>query len=535
MTRITFAIGASAVLAVAASATAQTSVRTGPSSSATPYVRPTTGSPVRDIISILTVGDSIGGYQMVGIPDGMGAFNSSKGGFTLLMNHEFTASAGGQQHLFQPTGFTGGAFVSKWAIMPGTFAVTAGSEAISSVVTSSNGTGGSLYNFSRLCSADLALPVAFYNAATGSGTQDHLFVTGEENGAGGRMIALDVETGVATQLPAFDPLQGGWETGCARPYASDTTVVVGTSDAGANRVFVYVGTKQSTGTAVEKAGLIGGTGYGVQVQVNGTNVTTETTGNCFGATSPVYSGTFTFATGGTAAGTSFLRPEDGAWDPANPRDFYFVTTASMTTNSRLFRMRFSDVNNPLAGGTIEALLDGSEGQKMLDNMCVYNTPSGGTMVIMQEDPGNNVHNAKTHLYNVATDTRTTILQSDPARFGDGTSAATAPFNQDEENSGVIDARDQLGLGWFIAVMQSHYALANPLVEGGQLYAFYCPTCVGICDADLATPYNVIGGEDLSKTLTQWGEAYGAADLNRDGNCDGVDLGILLNGWGNCAP
>ena len=61
MTRITFVIGASAVLAVAASATAQTSVRTGPNSSATPYVRPSTGSPVRDIVSILTVGDSIGG------------------------------------------------------------------------------------------------------------------------------------------------------------------------------------------------------------------------------------------------------------------------------------------------------------------------------------------------------------------------------------------------------------------------------------------------------------------------------------------
>jgi hypothetical protein len=100
---------------------------------------------------------------------------------------------------------------------------------------------------------------------------------------------------------------------------------------------------------------------------------------------------------------------------------------------------------------------------------------------------------------------------------------------------VIDARAELGLGWFIGNMQSHYSLAAPLVEGGQLYAFYCPECVGICDADLATPYNVIGGEDLANILASWGEAYGAADLNRDGSCDGVDLGALLNGWGNCAP
>jgi hypothetical protein len=535
MTRITFVIGASAVLAVAASATAQTSVRTGPNSSATPYVRPTTGSPVRDLVSILTVGDAIGGYQMVGIPDGMGALTNNDGSFTLTVVHELGATVASGQHAHQPTGFSGGGFASKWTIAPGTFAVSSGADVMTSVVTTTNGTGGTLYNFARFCSADLAAQSAYYNAATGTGTQDHIFMSGEEAGTPGRMIAMDVETGVGYQLPAFDAVQGSWETGCARPYASDTTLVVGTSDGGANRVFVYLGTKQSTGTAVEKAGLVGGTAYGVQVQVNGSNVTTETTGNCLGTSSPVYSGTFTFATGGTAAGTTFLRPEDGAWDPANPADFYFVTTASMTTNSRLWRMRFSDVSNPLAGGTIEALLIGNEGQKMMDNICVYNTPAGATMVIMQEDPGNNLQNAKHHLYNVATDTRTTILECDPARFGNGTTSATAPFNQDEEVSGVIDARDQLGLGWFLGNIQCHYSLAAPLVENGQLFAFYCPECVGICDADLATPYNVIGGEDLANILGHWGEAYGAADLNRDGICNGVDLGDLLNGWGNCAP
>ena len=326
MTRITFVIGASAVLAVAASATAQTSVRTGPNSSATPYVRPTTGSPVRDIVSILTVGDAIGGYQMVGIPDGMGAFTNNDGTFTLTMTHELGATVGGQQHAHQPTGFAGGAFVSKWTIAPGTFAVSSGADAITSAATSTNGTGGSLYNFARFCSADLAAESAYFNAASGKGTLDHIFMSGEEAGTPGRMIGIDVETGVGYQLPAFDVLQGSWETGVARPYASDTTCVVGTSDGGANRVFVYLGTKQDTGTPVEKAGLIGGTGYGIQVQVNGANVAAETTANCFGSTTPVYSGTFTLAAGGTAAGTSFLRPEDGAWDPANPSDFYFVDT-----------------------------------------------------------------------------------------------------------------------------------------------------------------------------------------------------------------
>ncbi len=44
--------------------------------------------------SLLTVGDSIGGYRMVGIPDGLGAFDNGDGTFTLLMNHELGNTLG---------------------------------------------------------------------------------------------------------------------------------------------------------------------------------------------------------------------------------------------------------------------------------------------------------------------------------------------------------------------------------------------------------------------------------------------------------
>ncbi|CAN5124208.1 hypothetical protein BH18ACT12_BH18ACT12_16530 [soil metagenome] len=54
--------------------------------------------------------------------------------------------------------------------------------------------------------------------------------------------------------------------------------------------------------------------------------------------------------------TEFLRPEDGAWDPTNPNDFYFVTTNSFTTPSRLWRLSFADPANPAAGGTIDMVL-----------------------------------------------------------------------------------------------------------------------------------------------------------------------------------
>jgi hypothetical protein len=543
MTRLTLTLGGTAAMLAALPALAQTSIVTGPSSSATPYVRPV-GSKVTDIHSIITVGDSVGGYLMVGIPDGMGAFAAGQGAMDLFIDHEFTATAGGVGREQQPDGFDGGAVINKRETSTTAGAnflrVNSGADAILSVATTTNGTGGSLYNFARFCSGDVPEVRALLNAQTGNGTANRFFVAGEESGTPGRMIATDLNTGIAYQMPAFDPSQGSWENGLARPFESDQTVMIGTSDGGANRVFVYVGTKQSTGTPAERAGLMNGTAYGIQVQVSGTNVSTEQRASGFNASGkPVYSGTFTLATGGTAAGTTFLRPEDGAWDPANPADFYFVTTDRMSTTtagaaqshaSRLYRLRFSDVNNVLAGGTIEALLDGTDVMEMGDNLAVYNDLQGGTRVLLQEDPGNHPHSAKTLLYTVATDTVEVVMQSDQARFGNIGIAATAPFSQDEENSGVFDARDTLGLGWFVGNMQAHYGLASPLVEGGQLYAFFCPECVGSVRADLSeTLDGVINGEDLSVLLGNWGGA-GRSDINRDGTTNGDDLAVLLAAW-----
>jgi hypothetical protein len=534
--------------------TAVAQVTQSPTSSATPYVRPVAGGAVLNVVSFLTVGDSVNfgadgvtSYRMAGIPDGMGAYDNGDGTMTLFVNHEHTATANGINHAHQPAGTVGGSYVSRWIVKttPGAdfLRVTNGQDLMTSIATSTVG-GGSLTNFSRFCSADLALQSAFYNAATGLGTTERIFITGEESGSNGRMVAIGAVERKGYELPAFNPLLGGWETGCARPYASDTTLVMGTSDGGANRVFMYLGTKLAKGNVAEKAGLLNGVGYGVQVQVDGVNFATENRALCFATSgAPRYSATFTFAAGGTAAGTTFLRPEDGAFDPSNPADFYFVTTdridniedgGTQSASSRLFRLHFSDLNNPLAGGTIDALLDGSDIMNMGDNLCVFNDIQGGTRVIIQEDSGNSTHNAKTLLYTVATDTLEIILESDRARFGDINGvAAVAPFNQDEENSGVIDARDTLGLGWFIANMQAHYAQPGELVEGGQIYAFYAPAAVGSCGLDVAQPLNAqIDGDDLVRLLNDWNQV-GPGDISRDGFVNARDLADLLGGWGPC--
>ena len=484
-------LGVSLALAVSCAASAQL-VATSPSSSATPYVRAAAGGPAVDVVSFLTVGDSVNmradgvtPYPFAGIPDGMGAYDNENGTMTLFITHEHTSTANGVNHAHQPAGVVGGAYVSRWIVNTSAGAdslrVSNGDDLMTSVAVTTAG-AGSLTNFNRFCSADLALQSAFYNPASGKGTTEKIFMTGEESGSNGRVIAIGAIERKGCEIPAFNASQGAWETACARPYASDSTVVIATSDGGANRVFIYVGTKQDSGTLMERAGLMNGLAYGIQVQVKGANVTSENRDFCFNSSgSARYSASFVLAPGGTAAGTSFLRPEDGAWDPANPNDFYFVTTDRIDTfeiggtqvgRSRLFRMRFSDIANPLAGGTIEALLGSTEGQNMADNICVFNDLAGGTRVMIQEDPGNAVHNAKTWLYTVATDSLQMVLESDKARFGDIGIAAVAPFNVDEENSGVIDARDTLGLGWFIANMQAHYSQPGELVEGGQLYAFF---------------------------------------------------------------
>ena len=66
--------------ALAATALAAGTSATGPSSSQPPYVIPSQDGVITK--SILTVGDSVDGYRMVGIPDGLGAYESRPGTFS---------------------------------------------------------------------------------------------------------------------------------------------------------------------------------------------------------------------------------------------------------------------------------------------------------------------------------------------------------------------------------------------------------------------------------------------------------------------
>ncbi|MDD1444314.1 hypothetical protein MEO93_29040, partial [Dolichospermum sp. ST_sed3] len=83
-------------------------------------------------------------------------------------------------------------------------------------------------------------------------------------------------------------------------------------------------------------------------------------------------------------------------------------------------------------------------------------------------------------YDIATDTLTQIAQHDPARFVTGVPNF---LTQDEESSGIIDAQDILGPGWFLLNTQAHYGISGELVEGGQLQALFNPDTYKSYQAD----------------------------------------------------
>jgi hypothetical protein len=457
----------------------------GPSSSADPYLlRSTPGVVTR---SILTTGDSVNlkpdgitPYRMVGIPDGLGAFDNGDGTFTVLMNHEI--SSGG---ILRAHG-ANGAFVSRWIISKGDLRVLHGEDLIQTVatwntVTSSYNPPTTGITFSRFCSADLALGSAFFNSATGRGYDGRIFLNGEESGNEGRGWA-HLLSGTSYEFARMG--NASWENLLANPGSGDRTIVAGNDDSTPGQVYMYIGTKTNTGSVIEKAGLTNGLLYGVKV--NGIQTETREAG--------IVSGTgFTLAPLGNvenrngaqlqadsvAAGvTEFLRPEDGAWDALHPNDFYFVTTdrydsvkdgtGNTIGRSRLYRLHFFDINDPVAGGTVDMLLDGTEPQEMMDNITV----SDRGQVLIQEDVGNNAHLGKFWRYSIAEDTLNDVAVHDPDVFLSGGSNF---LTQDEESSGIIDVSDILGEGWFLLDVQAHYAIPGELVEGGQLLAIHYPT------------------------------------------------------------
>jgi Ca2+-binding RTX toxin-like protein len=506
---------------------------TGPSTSTLPYLL--AAEPNVRFTSIVTVGNALpGGDVFGGIPDGIGAFDNGDGTITVLINHELGNTAG----IVRDHGSIG-AFVDRLVIDKASLAVVESDDLIQTVQLWNDATDSYFSGttaFGRFCSGDLPQVSALYNQASGLGTQVRIYLTGEENGPEGRAVATLVtgdHAGTAFELPALGNLS--YENVTANPFQQDRTIVALTDDGTNGQVYIYIGQKQSTGTEIDRAGLTNGDFFGIKVS----GITDEVNG------SPV-SGTFSLqeiGPGGDVSNmtgaqidaeselegvTSFLRPEDSAWDPDHPNVLYFTTTNSFTGNTRLYQATFTDITNPALGGTIVAVLDGSEGGRMFDNITVAHGK-----VILQEDPGNQSYVAKVWEYDIATDTLVQVAGFDPALFTPG---ASGFITQDEESSGVIDATAWLGdadTSAYLLDAQIHNPTGNAAtVEQGQLMVMYVddPFLIGgngndnLYGSAANETLRGFNGDDIARAGSGNDQLYGGnGDDRLDGGADNDTL------------
>jgi hypothetical protein len=468
---------------------------TGPSTETEPYVVPVAdGVHVRSLLTVEDGGSASNGYELAGIPDGLGAVAAGGNEFTLYMNHEFDAGAGEERRHGQR-----GAFVSTFAIDRETLEVKEGADTIDpdvrywDYVTGVYQQTGSREGrnprkrgdvfaaqgdaFARLCSATLSAPEQFISRESGRGYPGQIYFANEELDPDGRVFGV-LPDGTSRQLPRLGLF--AWENTKPAYNRTDTTLVIGTEDTAHGQLHVYEGAKQADGNPFDRAGLTDGARYVldlVEEEVSSDADFRDAYGK--GTAAEFDLAEVDWDQSGSrqnddaeADGLTLFRIEDGTWDPRRPGTFYFTTTegGAATTPTRdgggLWKLTFEDIEQPQRGGTIELLLDGSEPPHLNGPDNVDIDASGNLLI--QEDPDGDPHRSRIIAYDTATGARGVLAQFDPDRFG-----ADSPnlITIDEEASGIIDADRVIGPGWFLFTAQVHERSADPAnVELGQLLA-----------------------------------------------------------------
>lgn len=344
-------------------------------------------SPDYAVQPLLSVGDQVPNtsdptkaYQMIGIPDGLGA-TKGRGNTTILyMSHELGNTVQSEPNV--GGALNRGAFVSRY-ILDKHAQVVSGERAYNTVHDEEFGTvlpapeaGNATPGFGRFCSSSLAYREAGFDRP--------IFFANEESGPGGSFDPKGAMLWAVFDGEIHSLVKHGrfaWENALVRPNAGEWTVVMGMEDGPAsldNQLYMYVGKKDKSkgASALSRNGLDTGKLYVFVSDTAGkTGENNFTSGSIVGHweelpdQTSVDQATLEAQTDAVnplgvngPGGFTFVRVEDGAWDKKDKNKFYFVTTGSGPASTgnvlgRTYQVDF-DKNNILGTTTLSIIYNG---------------------------------------------------------------------------------------------------------------------------------------------------------------------------------
>jgi hypothetical protein len=453
---------------------------------------------------ILSTGDTVGGYQMSGIPDGLGAYRSGggegesddnddgsqqgehgssgsddsgdSGNITLLMNHELAGNA--------PPG--PGARVSKLTI-----------DADSRSVTSASYVVTGLEQYARFCSGNLDIlnGKAWYQTGEESTNVGTPSPTDTSVGHGGSSIAVDVAADAVYETPQFGYLPHENVVAAKKlPTATWLTTEDGSPTGNRSQLYAYISNDKNWEAAIKDTAAANGSLYVWRADDAAADGNPSTNDIHRGQTLHGHFVPVTRAENSNAASLEAAAQAKGAFDftrledlttTNDPTRFYFNDTGALgaeTQKGRLYRLD-ANRSNPREA-SITLLIDGDLSVTAGDANDIVNPDNiaaSSRSLIIQEDRNEENRSAATkggYSRILVYDIRTGTIRS-VARVN-----TTVGLPGDWESSGVIDARGLLGPNWWFVVVQAHTSVApqpgpsltpnSSVGEDGQLLAIKIP-------------------------------------------------------------
>ena len=327
-------------------------------------------SPEYVVKPILSVGDRVPlasnpskQFQMIGVPDGLGAHKVGGGGAVVFMNHEVGGTALSEAIIGDA--LYKGAFVSKF-LLSSNAEVLSGELAYDVIFDTAQGValppaqvGNTTPAFVRLCSGTLAWLDAGFDRP--------IYFCGEENpapvtfdGKGG--LALAVIDRTLYTLPHLGHFQH--ENTPVRPHPVPETVLILMEDnAGPAaqpylaQLYMYVGQKDFTPGAhpLARNGLVGGSVFVFVATTPGMHTEADFQSGTISGQWVEIAGVAALneaqleAASQAAGAFGFVKTEDGAWSKHDKNEFFFNSTGD-TLNSaaagnhlgRTYRLNLND-------------------------------------------------------------------------------------------------------------------------------------------------------------------------------------------------